>query len=170
MAYRPNRAGNPLATEQPIAPKVVTRVGRHDIQPDRQVRILLVHDDSGSANYYRTVLHSQGFSVRFCSSYEAGIRYLDSESFDFVIVSEGGPSFDGKTVVEHAMQVELRLPVLVLTRSHNMRCYLEAMHCGAVDYLEESLTELELSRVIETHARPRDAMRAKRALRQTELS
>jgi DNA-binding response OmpR family regulator len=99
------------------------------------------------------MLQEQGFSVRGCSSYEEGIRYLDSEAFEFVIVSQGGPGFEGGSVVEHAMQVGLRLPVLVLTRFHDMPCYLEAMHRGAVDYLEEPLSGPELSRVIETHRR-----------------
>jgi len=125
-----------------------------------QSRILLIHDDPGSLQFYRTILHERGFSVRSCSSYEEGIRYLDSEAFEFVIVSQGGPGFEGNSVVEHAMQVGLRLPVLVLARSHDMRCYLEAMHRGAVDYLEEPLTGSELSRVIETHRRPQHAVGA----------
>jgi DNA-binding response OmpR family regulator len=116
-------------------------------------RILLVHDDPGSLMFHLMILHQQGFSVRSCSSYEEGIRSLDSEAFDFVIVSQGGPGFEGSSVVEHAMDAGRRLPVLVLTRFHDMRCYLDAMHRGAVDYLEEPLTGSELSRVIETHRR-----------------
>jgi len=123
-------------------------------------RILLVHDDPGSLTFHLMILHEQGFSVRSCSSYEEGIRYLDSEAFEFVIVSQGGPGFEGIAVVEHAMQVGLRLPVLVLTRFHDMRCYLEAMNRGAVDYLEEPLTGSELSRVIETHRKPQHVVGA----------
>jgi FixJ family two-component response regulator len=51
------------------------------------------------------------------------------------------------------MQVGLRLPFLVLTRFHDMHCYLDAMHRGAVDYLGKPLTGSELSPVIETHRR-----------------
>lgn len=123
-------------------------------------RILLVHDDPGSLQFHLTILHEQGFSVRSCSSYEEGIRCLDCEAFDFVIVSQGGLGFEGSSVLEHAVQVGLRLPVLVLTRFYDMRCYLDAMYRGAVDYLEEPLTGAELSRVIETHRRPQLAVGA----------
>ena len=140
------------------------RITNQDSSPptpqNHKGRILLVHDDPGSLQFHLTIFYEQGFSVRSWHSYEEGIRCLDSEAFDFVIVSQGGPGFEGSSVLEHAMQVGLRLPVLVLTRFHEMRCYLDAMHRGAVDYLEEPLTRLELSRVIETHQSPQHAVGA----------
>jgi DNA-binding NarL/FixJ family response regulator len=42
------------------------------------------------------------------------------------------------------------LRVLVLARSHNQRCFLEAMQSGALDYLEGTLGAAEMVALLET--------------------
>jgi FixJ family two-component response regulator len=53
------------------------------------------------------------------------------------------------------MMIDRHTPVLVLTRSVDMHCYLEAMQLGAVDYLEKPLPAAEILRIVEIHLRPR---------------
>ena len=124
-----------------------------DIFPGRQV--LLVNEDRDDLHHYGAILQGYGFHVWGCESYEEGARLLDSERFDFIIVSQGGPNFEGRCIVEHANQIDRRLPVLVMARSLEMPCYLEAMQLGAVDYLAEPVNLQELGRTVETHLRPR---------------
>lgn len=117
----------------------------------RKGAVLLVDEDRGDLHYYRVILQEYGYKVRSCESYEEGIRLLDSEPFHFVIVSQGSPNFEGRCVLERANQIDRRLPVLVVARCLDMRCYLDAMQLGAVDYLTEPLTVQELGRVVEAH-------------------
>jgi FixJ family two-component response regulator len=67
------------------------------------------------------------------------------------MVSQGTPNFEGSCVVKRATEINRSLPVLVVARCVDMGCYLEAMQLGAVDYLVEPLTVLEVVRVLENH-------------------
>jgi len=91
-----------------------------------------------------------------CSSlsYAEGWLALDKERFDFVIVSQGTREFEGRALVQHALEIERRLPVLVLTNCLDLGCYLEAIQLGAADYLEKPILPSEIARLIETHVRP----------------
>ncbi len=83
------------------------------------------------------------------------LECLDKETYDFVVVSQGSRAFEGRFLLERVMTVDRRTPVLVLTRSVDMYCYMEAMQLGAVDYLEKPLPPAEIVRIVETHLRPR---------------
>ena len=76
---------------------------------------------------------------------------LEAEPFDFVVVSQGTQAFEGRTVLDRAMRLDRRRPVLVLTRCISMQCYLEAMQMGAIDYLEKPVPPADLLRFVRAH-------------------
>ena len=119
-------------------------------------RVLLVDEEPGDREYCRTTLQAQKFEVRTCGSYSEALRCLDTEAFDFIIVSQGSHAFEGRCVLEHAVEIDRRLPALVVARHHDMGCYLEAMQLGAVDYVEKPLSPAEIVRMVETHLRRYD--------------
>jgi DNA-binding NtrC family response regulator len=114
-------------------------------------RALLVVEEPEALHYYRHILERWGYQVCACHSYEEGVCRLGSEVFDFVMVSQGSPSFEGRCVVERALEIDRRLPVVVVARCLDMTCYLEAMQLGAVDYLAEPVTVSEMGRVLGNH-------------------
>jgi DNA-binding NtrC family response regulator len=117
----------------------------------RKGKALLVVEDPEGLHYYRGVLEGWGYQVRTCHSYGEGMCCLGSDFFDLVVVSQGSRSFEGRCVVERAMEIDRRLPVLVVARCLDMACYLEAMQLGAVDYLAEPVTVSEIGRVLRNH-------------------
>lgn len=117
-------------------------------------KILLVDENVRDLKYYTAILQWQGHEVRSFFSYGEGWLALNQERFDFVIVSQGSRQFEGRALVQHAIEIERRLPVLVLTDCLDMGCYLEAMQLGAADYLEKPILPSEIARLIETHIRP----------------
>ena len=117
----------------------------------RAAKALLVVEEPEALHYYCNILEGCGYQVRACHSYEEGVCCLGSEVFDFVMVSQGSPNFEGRCVVERAIEIDRRLPVVVVARSLDMHCYLEAMQLGAVDYLEEPVTVSEMGRVLGNH-------------------
>jgi DNA-binding NtrC family response regulator len=119
-----------------------------------QRKVLLVDESLRDLQYYSAILQGQGHEVRIVPSYAEGWLALEKEDFDFVIVSQGSHEFEGRVLLQHAIEIERRLPVLVLTDCLDMGCYLEAMQLGAADYLEKPVLPLELARLIETHVRP----------------
>jgi DNA-binding response OmpR family regulator len=133
----------PLAwTLQEVSPKP-------PLVPQR--RILIVDRDARDRERYAMQLRERGFSVRACSSYAEGGLFLDREAYDLVIVDQGGPAFEGKVITVRSMRKDPRVPVLVITRHHNMASYLEAMQLGAADYLEKPIPIHDLLWRIDTY-------------------
>jgi len=117
----------------------------------RRPHILLVDEATTDREHYRQLLHDNGFEVWACSNYDDGARCLDSKQFDGIVVDQGSPAFEGRRVLEHSVTIDRCLPVIVITRYHDMGCYLEAMQLGAVDYLEKPLTAQAIIWVLKTH-------------------
>jgi DNA-binding response OmpR family regulator len=115
--------------------------------------MLLVDDDLRDLSYYSDILRGVGFDVSLCPSYQEGARRVRRDAFDFIIVSQGSAAFEGKVVLERAVEIDRHIPVLVLTRCLNMNCYLDAMQLGAVDYLEKPIPPERIAWVLETHLR-----------------
>ena len=123
------------------------------VKPIGKERILLVDENSRDLKYYRMVLESEGFEVTVCTSIEAGVRCLELGAFDFVMVDQGTPAFEGRKIVDRAMEMNRFRPVLVVTACLDMRCYVEAIQMGALDYLEKPLAPSFLLRLVQTHVR-----------------
>jgi DNA-binding NtrC family response regulator len=117
-------------------------------------RVLLVDEQCGELSCLAETLRARGYEVYSCNGYADGLRQLESKSFDFVVVCQGGPEFKGRPVLERAVEIDRRTPILVVTRSLDINCYLEAMQLGALDYLEGPLAPAEIARLVETHSRP----------------
>jgi len=92
-----------------------------------------------------------GYSIHVCNSYADGVRELESGAFAFIIVGQGSRFFEGRCVVERAIKINRRLPVVVVARQLEMECYLEAMQLGAADYVAEPSVGAEIARVLHNH-------------------
>jgi DNA-binding NtrC family response regulator len=114
--------------------------------------VLLVDEYPEDLQYYSNILEAYGYRVRACNSYQECVRCLGDEVFDFAIVDQGTPNFEGSCVLERAAEFNRSLPILVVARCLDMGCYVEAMQLGAVDYLVEPLTVWEIGRVLENHS------------------
>lgn len=126
----------------------------------RGKRVLLVDEQCGELSCLTSTLQEHGCEVHYCHGYADGLRQLESQSFDFVVLCQGSPQFEGKAVLQRAIEIDRRTPILVVTRSLDMNCYLEAMQLGALDYVERPLATAQIARLIETHSRPRAAAAA----------
>lgn len=123
-------------------------------------RVLLVDEGCGELSCLTETLQDHGCEVYCCNGYADGLRQLESQSFDFIVLCQGSPRFEGKRVLERAVEIDRRTPILVVTRSLDISCYLEAMQLGALDYVERPLEAAEIARLVETHSRPRAAAAA----------
>ena len=126
--------------------------------PD-QARILLVNKDPQDLSHYRAILQDLGCKVRTSSSFAEGVQYLAREPFDLIILDQGSWRFEGQELLTQAMEVDVELRVLVLARSYDQGCYLQAMQSGALDYLEGPLGAAEIMALLETFIPRRDGVR-----------
>lgn len=123
----------------------------------RHPRILLVDEDPKDRDHYRRMLHDTGFKVRTCGDFAEGAQLLGVEQFDCIVLDQGGPKFKGRVVLERSVAKDRDRPVVILSRYHDVGCYLEAMQLGAVDYLEKPLSAVEIVRAVTTHLQPKRA-------------
>ena len=100
-------------------------------------KILLVDEDAQDLQLYTSVLREQGHMVDCCTTYLEGAERLERGWYDLIILSQGGRTFEGQPLLERAIELDRRRPVLVLTRSVDIRSYLDVMYLGAHDYMEK---------------------------------
>jgi DNA-binding NtrC family response regulator len=134
---------NAMVTKTPMEHENKFKIGR--------TRILLVDEEPGDLRILRLVLEGHGLDVTTCTTYEAGVRNLETRRFDFIVVSQGSRAFEGRQVLDRVAQLDCHLPVLVVTRCLDMPRYLEAMQMGAIDYMEKPVPAAELLRFVRTH-------------------
>ncbi len=132
------------------------REGNHPLAT--RGRVLLVDGNPRDLQYFRSVLEAEGFEVCALSCCAEGLTKLEEAVFDFILIDQGGPAFEGRVVLERAIELDRHLPVVVMTRCLDMGCYLDAMQLGAVDYLEKPLSPAETLRLAESHLRFRKAV------------
>jgi two-component system C4-dicarboxylate transport response regulator DctD len=110
----------------------------------QRAKILLVDEDACDLQLYSSLLRDQGHSVDSCTTYQEGAERLERDCYDLVILSQKGQIFQGQPLLERAIELDRRRPVLVLTRAVDMPSYLDVMYLGAHDYLEKPLTAWEI--------------------------
>ena len=136
--------------EAPRHSKKVVELGP---QPNR-TRVLLVDEDLRDRDHYRRMLQDCGFEVKVCADFAEGADLVATINFDCAVVSQGGPDFPGRIVLERSVAGDRYRPVIILSRFHDVRCYLDAMQLGAAEYLEKPLSAVEIVRAATTHLQP----------------
>ena len=131
-------------TPQNNSPSEPSRIGSKYI-------FLVIDEDATDLRLYSALLQREGYEVRASTCYAEALGWLESLPFDFIIVSQGTHRFEGRPVLERAIAIDRRLPVIVLTRVLDMGCYLEALHLGALDYFEKPVMPDEFLRLIKRH-------------------
>jgi DNA-binding NtrC family response regulator len=91
---------------------------------------------------------AQGFEVHKCMSVETAKRCVEREEFDFALVDQGAPVFEGLRVLRHLVRYNLRTPFVVVAQHKDLQCYQQALALGAVDYLEKPVPKAEMDRII----------------------
>jgi len=111
-------------------------------------KILLVDEDLHDLQVYTVLLREQGHVVECCVTYLEAAERLEGERYDLIIMSQKGQTFDGQPLLERAIEIDRRRPVLVLTRSLDRRSYVDSMYLGARDYLEKPAVPGEILKTV----------------------
>ena len=88
--------------------------------------------------------------VQTSSSFAKGVQFLEREQYDLVVLDQGSSRFEGRQVLMTAIEAAAEVPVLVLARTYDRRCYEEAMQSGALDYVEGRLGKGEIVAFLDT--------------------
>lgn len=108
------------------------------------MRILLVEDDSTTADVVKSALESAGYVVDHeVDGREAWFKG-DTESYSAVVLDLGLPGMDGLSVLKKWREAGQDFPVLILTARADWSERVEGIDAGADDYLPKPFQVQEL--------------------------
>ena len=119
-------------------------------------RILIIDDDQTFLNLVSEVLNSAGFTPLQATNALDGLKQLDAQSPELVILDINMPQLDGMQTCRLIRSKEKfrSLPILMLTGRGDIKDMIEARKVGADDYLVKPFnSELLLQKLERLFAR-----------------
>jgi two-component system, NtrC family, response regulator AtoC len=123
--------------------------------------ICIAEDESDVRSYLETALACQGYSVDAVQDGEELLAYLQAEppKVSAVLLDLIMPRKDGIETLRDIRVMHRNLPVVVISGACSLLNIVEAMRCGATDFLQKPVSHEDLrnalERVFEEKARPR---------------
>jgi two-component system OmpR family response regulator len=128
----------------------------HDLRPI--ARLLLIEDDTETADEIRAELGEHGFDVEWAADGLTGLDRARSLNLDAMIVDRLLPGMDGLTVIEALRYDGVRTPVLVLSALGSVDDRVRGLRAGGDDYLTKPFAAMELiARIEALLRRPSDS-------------
>lgn len=109
------------------------------------MRVLVIEDDSATANYVAKGLREAGHTVELTADGKDGLFRATHDTFDLLIVDRMLPGLDGLSVVRSARAAGVAAPVIFLTAMGAIEDRVAGLEGGADDYLVKPFSFAELS-------------------------
>jgi two-component system, OmpR family, response regulator len=126
------------------AANVPATVGNH-----RMAKVLLIEDDSETAEEITAELTDRGFEVEWSANGIEGLDRARSLRPDLMIVDRLLPGMDGLTIIEALRNGQILTPVLVLSALVTVDDRVRGLRMGGDDYLTKPFAVVELVARIE---------------------
>jgi two-component system NtrC family response regulator len=138
--------------------------------------LLVIDDEPGHRLMVRAVLEDVGWQVFEAASGEEALEFFSTRErrAQVALLDMNMPGLDGQATLERLHRIHPHLPVILLTAYGTVGSAVEAMKCGAFDYLSKPTDNDELiltlnraweySQLQEENTRLRDELAGKNAL------
>src|SRR6267154_3632266 len=121
-------------------------------------KILLIEDDTETAEEITAELQQRGYETEWAASGIEGLDKARSCRSDAMIVDRMLPGMDGLTIIEALRQEQMRTPVLILSALGAIDERVRGLRAGGDDYLTKPFAIVELvARLDALLRRPTDA-------------
>jgi PAS domain S-box-containing protein len=107
-------------------------------------KILIVDDEPRLCNSLKTLLCTQNYDVKMCSSGNEALTFLTQNEFDLVLLDIFMEGMDGFHVIENIMNQKIDTPVIIMTGNASTESAVKAYRMGANDYLKNPFETEEL--------------------------
>jgi DNA-binding response OmpR family regulator len=108
------------------------------------MRILLVEDDKGIAQFVKKGLKENSFSVEVVTNGEEGLNAVLHMKYDLIILDIMLPKLDGREVLKKIRSMDIQTPVIFLTARDSESDIVTGLNLGADDYLTKPFSFMEL--------------------------
>ena len=103
-------------------------------------RALVIDDDESIRIGCIQALSEEGYRVLAAENGEQGLAMAQKESFDLVLLDLKMPGLDGMSVLQQLREQDPAVVVVVITGFATVETAVEAMKCGAYDFLAKPFT------------------------------
>lgn len=117
------------------------------------MRILLIEDEAGIAEFVQKALRAQGHQVDVCGDGLEGERQALTADVDLIILDRLLPGREGVEVLRGIRAGKPDLPVIMLTALGQVGDKVEALDAGATDYMTKPFSVDELLARVRAHLR-----------------
>lgn len=115
-------------------------------------RILMVDDNPKNLQVLGNVLKANGYTFEFSTSGKGALKWIESDSFDLILLDIMMPEMDGFEVASHIRKnAELDdLPIIFLTAKVDSESVVKGFEIGGQDYVSKPFESSELLARIKT--------------------
>jgi len=99
------------------------------------MRILLVEDEKGVANFIKKGLEEEFYSIDHSTDAEKALLFLDTNTYDMIILDVMMPGMNGFDLCRKIRQRGIQTPILMLTARDSVKDKVQGLDSGADDYL-----------------------------------
>src|SRR5215510_6883695 len=117
---------------------------RHPDEGGHTMRVLVVEDEPGIAQFIRQGLREAGYAVDVAYDGEEGLDYAYVAAYDVLVLDILLPKLDGLDVLRALRARGVETPVLILTAKDTVEDRVHGLDVGADDYLVKPFAFSEL--------------------------
>ena len=115
-------------------------------------KVLIIEDEQSISNFISTILAANGYDTLTVRSGAEALAMISSHCPDLIVLDLGLPDMDGMEVLRSVRKWS-NLPVVVVSARQHERDKVDALDCGADDYLVKPFGTAELLARIRTAIR-----------------
>lgn len=108
------------------------------------MRVLLVEDEPGIAQFVRQGLAEAGYAVDVATDGHSGLDYALAAEYDIILLDIMLPKMDGLQLLRQLRAEKIKIPVLLLTARDAVEDRVQGLDAGADDYLSKPFAFKEL--------------------------
>jgi DNA-binding NtrC family response regulator len=110
--------------------------------------VLVIDDDRSVQLIVNRALERLGVTVTSAPSADVGLRQIETERPDVVLLDINLPRMSGLEVFQRVRAIDRRLPVIFITADAGSETVIEAMQLGAYDYVVKPLDSEHLADIV----------------------
>jgi two-component system response regulator AtoC len=110
--------------------------------------ILVIDDEQYIRTTFSELLGPAGHDVTTLESAEAALTFLQTDEPDLIFLDIKLPGMDGLSLLSKLHEMEIRIPVVVITGHANVDSSVQAMKLGAKDYLRKPFNVDEIALIV----------------------
>lgn len=110
----------------------------------KDVRILIADDEPGVRKILEQVLQEDGYQVMQAADGREALKLFEENPYPLVIADIVMPGLNGIELLQHIKQLSSTTQVIIITSHASVETAVEALRCGAYDYLFKPFENLDL--------------------------